>query len=190
MQTRINIRFHSRPLFQSEKPELMLKFDFCFIVALTVRMYDVQYKQYAQTSTSLNLNHLSFILRPSIAPKFKTFLFFHDLYISEFYILISFFQRKSIFYYLHRFERLLGPCVDILKRNIGLYQSFINLDRKISYWCDSCWTFTKSEFFSSSKFWIFELCLWYFAQNFRLLYFAKHEFCKTWISSSCDKKDA
>ena len=36
----------------------------------------------------------------------------------------------------YRFERLLGPCVDILKRNIGLYQSFINLDRKISYWCD------------------------------------------------------
>ena len=33
-----------------------------------------------------------------------------------------------------RFERLLGPCVDILKRNIGLYHSFISLDRKISYW--------------------------------------------------------
>jgi len=32
-----------------------------------------------------------------------------------------------------RFERLLGPCVDILKRNIGLYHSFISLDRKISY---------------------------------------------------------
>ena len=30
--------------------------------------------------------------------------------------------------------------------------------------------------------------MWYFAQNFRLLYFAKHKFCKTWISSSCDKK--
>jgi len=31
-----------------------------------------------------------------------------------------------------RFERLLGPCVDILKRNIGLYHSFISLDRKLS----------------------------------------------------------
>jgi len=32
-----------------------------------------------------------------------------------------------------RFERLLGPCEDILKRNIGLYQSYISLDRKVSY---------------------------------------------------------
>ena len=130
-------------------------------------------KQYAQTSTFLNLNHLPFILRPSIAPKFKTFLFFHDLYISEFYILITFFQRKSIFYYLHRFERLLGPCVDILKRNIGLYQSFINLDRKISYWCDICWIFTKSEFFSSSKFWILWTLFVVFCTKFSFVVFCE-----------------
>ena len=43
-------------------------------------------------------------------------------------------------------------------------------------------------FFLLQSFEFFELCLWYFAQNFRLLYFAKHKFFKTWISSSCDKK--
>ena len=31
----------------------------------------------------------------------------------------------TIFYF--RFERLLGPCADILKRNIELYNSFVSL---------------------------------------------------------------
>ena len=145
-------------------------------------------KQYAQTSTSLNLNHLSFILRPSIAPKFKTFLFFMTCIYLNFTFWLHFSKENQYFITCTDSSDFLAHASTFWSETSASIRALSTSTGRSVIDATVVEPLQNPSFFLLQSFEFFELCLWYFAQNFRLLYFAKHKFCKTWISSSCDKK--